>query len=210
MTDDPAIGHSPRLVLASSSPRRRHLLIQAGYRFEVIAPSPGVETGAMPDETVEQMVLRLARLKAADVARSIPAGIIIGCDTVALCSERVLGKPDNREDARRMLQLMSGQEHQVLSGLCLWQRPEDSVVCQLATTSLVMEQLDEIQLDEYLETNNWEGKAGGFGYQDNLDWIRIVEGSESNVVGLPLELLAEMLLVTQPSWIPASPGAAPP
>jgi septum formation protein len=193
MTDDPAIGHSPRLVLASSSPRRRHLLIQAGYRFEVIAPSPDVETGALPDEAVEQMVLRLARLKAADVARSIPAGIIIGCDTVALCSEIVLGKPGNREDARRMLQLMSGQEHQVLTGLCLWQRPADEVICRLATTSLAMAKLDEEQLDAYLETRQWEGKAGGFGYQDKLDWIRIVEGSESNVVGLPLELLAEIL-----------------
>ena len=105
----------------------------------------------------------------------------------------VLGKPANREDARRMLQLMSGQEHQVLSGLCLWQRPGDDVVCQLASTSLAMQQLNNNQLKEYLETNQWEGKAGGFGYQDNLDWIRIVEGSESNVIGLPLELLAEML-----------------
>ena len=92
-----------------------------------------------------------------------------------------------------MLQLMSGQEHQVLTGLCLWQRPADEGICRLATTPLAMAKLDEEQLDAYLETRQWEGKAGGFGYQDKLDWIRIVEGSESNVVGLPLELLAEIL-----------------
>jgi len=193
MTDDPVIAHSPRLVLASSSPRRRQLLSEAGYRFEVMSPAPDVEDGGSHAESVEQMVMRLARQKAADVARKVPAGIIIGCDTVALCEENVLGKPAHRQDARRMLQLMSGQKHQVLSGLCLWQRPSDKVICRSATTSLAMEKLEDRQLEEYLETNQWEGKAGGFGYQDNLDWIRIVEGSESNVVGLPLELLAELL-----------------
>ena len=73
-----------------------------------------------------------------------------------------------------------------------------------------MEQLDNNQLKEYLDTNNWEGKAGGFGYQDNLDWIRITEGSEANVIGLPLELLEEMLSAIQPSWIPGSSPAPPP
>ncbi len=193
MTDDPVIAHSPRLVLASSSPRRRQLLSEAGYRFEVISPAPDVEDGGSRSESVEQMVMRLARQKAADVARKVPAGTIIGCDTVALCKENVLGKPIHLQDARRMLQLMSGQKHQVLSGICLWQRPSDRVMCRSATTSLAMEKLEDRQLEEYLETNQWEGKAGGFGYQDNLDWIRIVEGSESNVVGLPLELLAELL-----------------
>ena len=193
MTDDPVIAHSPRLVLASSSPRRRQLLSEAGYRFEVISPAPDVEDGGSHAESVEQMVMRLARQKAADVARKVPAGTIIGCDTVALCKENVLGKPTHLQDARRMLQLMSGQKHQVLSGICLWQRPSDRVICRSATTSLAMEKLEDRQLEEYLETNQWEGKAGGFGYQDNLDWIRIVEGSESNVVGLPLELLAELL-----------------
>lgn len=209
MTDDPAIAHTPRLVLASSSPQRRQLLMQRGYHFEVIAPSPAAEGDIQPGESADQLVLRLARQKAKDVSGKVARGIVVGCDTVALCGGIIMGKPGSREDARRMLQLMSGQEHQVLSGLCLWQRPEDSVACQLATTSLVMEQLDKNQLDKYLDTNKWEGKAGGFGYQDNLDWIRIVEGSEANVVGLPLELLEEMLSATHPSWIPGSSRAPP-
>ncbi|MDP7205510.1 MAG: nucleoside triphosphate pyrophosphatase [Pirellulaceae bacterium] len=193
MTDDPVIAHSPRLVLASSSPRRRQLLSEAGYRFEVISPAADAEDGRLDAESAEQMVMRLARQKAADVARQLPTGIIIGCDTVALCKENVLGKPAHLQDARRMLQLMSGQKHRVLSGLCLWQRPSDRVICRSATTFLAMEKLEHRQLEEYLATDQWKGKAGGFGYQDNLDWIRIVEGSESNVVGLPLELLAELL-----------------
>jgi septum formation protein len=193
MTDHLADENSTRLVLASSSLRRRQLMEEAGYRFEVISPSPDAESDALPGETASQLVLRLARQKAADVASRVPVGIVIGCDTVAECQGIILGKPVDHNDARRMLKLMDGRDHQVLTGLCLWQRPADKVLCQLATSSLVMETLSDKQLEDYLLTNKWEGKAAGFGYQDDLDWIRLVSGSESNVVGLPLELLNEML-----------------
>jgi septum formation protein len=184
---------SPKLILASRSPRRRELLREAGYEFDVIPPSDAAEGDARPGESPLELVERLARDKAADVARGIDAGLILGCDTVAECGGQILGKPADRDDARRMLELLRGQEHRVYSGVCLWPRPDDRVVCEVATTTLRMDDISDEQLSEYLAGGQWEGKAGAFGYQDRLGWIHIVQGSESNVVGLPLELLAEML-----------------
>jgi len=189
--------HLPKLILASRSPRRRELLAAAGYDFEVIPPSDDAESGTFSDESPRELVARLARQKAADVARQIPRGPatqqILGCDTVAECTGKILGKPADREDAEAMLKLLSGQEHRVLSGLCLWPLPGGEPAVRVAVTRLRMDPLTPERLDAYLAGDQWQGKAGAFGYQDGLDWVHVVEGSESNVVGLPLELLAEML-----------------
>jgi septum formation protein len=183
----------PKLILASGSPRRRELLAQAGYLFEVVPPGDGAEDGNGSGEAPTQLVARLARQKAADVAARYPQGLFLGCDTVVECQAQILGKPDDRQHARRMLECLSGQEHRVYSGLCLWERPADRQLVRVAATRLVMQPLTNAQLEEYLDCGQWQGKAGAFGYQDGHDWLRILEGSESNVVGLPLELLAAML-----------------
>ena len=182
------------LILASSSPRRRQLLQEAGYDFEVIAPSETAECGICSSETPPEMVARLAYQKAQDVAQRMPSGLIVGCDTVAECLGQILGKPKNREHAHEMLRLLRGREHRVYSGLCLWQRPENKASVVVDVTRLVMDPVSDEDLDAYLDTDLWEGKAGAFGYQDGLDWIHVLEGSESNVVGLPLELLERMLV----------------
>jgi septum formation protein len=138
-------------------------------------------------------VAQLAYRKAADVARRIDRGLVLACDTVAECDGQVLGKPTGREHARQMLEILRGREHRVLSGLCLWEVPTGTPQIEVATTTLRMDSLSPQQIDEYLASGQWQGKAGAFGYQDRLGWVHVVEGSESNVVGLPLELLAEML-----------------
>lgn len=183
----------PKLILASSSPRRRELLAEAGYDFEVIPPHESAECGICSRETPPEMVARLAFQKAQDVAIRLPAGLVVGCDTVAECCGQILGKPRNREHAREMLELLRGREHHVYSGLCLWRRPGDEHHVQVDVTKLVMDPVSDELLAAYLDTDGWEGKAGAFGYQDGLDWIHVLEGSESNVVGLPLELLERML-----------------
>lgn len=180
-------------VLASQSPRRRQLLEQAGYSFTVQPPTENAECGMCSGESPPETVARLAWQKAGDVAPHIPNGIVIGCDTVAECHGNVLGKPHDRDHAAEMLRLMRGRPHRVYSGLCLWRRPDDKVRVRVATTGLRMDPIDDEQLDRYLDSEQWLGKAGAFGYQDGLNWVHIEEGSESNVVGLPLELLAEML-----------------
>jgi len=182
-----------KLVLASRSPRRRELLTEAGYKFNVIPPAESVECGVCSRESPAELVARLAYEKAADVARRVGRGVVLGCDTVAECNGEILGKPGDMATARRMLELLRGREHRVLSGLCLWDYPDAKPDTRVAVTRLRMDALTDWQLDEYLESYQWEGKAGAFGYQDRLGWIHIIEGSESNVVGLPLELLAQMM-----------------
>ena len=182
-----------KLVLASRSPRRQQLLAEAGYRFEVMPPGEWIEQAPSLPKTPREIVRELAYQKAADVARRTQEGIVIGCDTVVECRGRILGKPRDREEARRMLQLLRGRAHHVYSGLCLWRRPDDKTLVDVEVTKLKMDPRSDAELDEYLDTGQWRGKAGAFGYQDRLGWIRIVAGSESNVVGLPMELLAAML-----------------
>lgn len=181
------------LILASRSPRRRELLGEAGYRFEVVPASDSAECGICTRETPPELVARLARQKAADVAPNIKRGIVIGCDTVAECTGRVLGKPTDVAHAREMLRLLRGREHRVYSGLCLWRRPDDQTLVRVDTTVLYMEPIGDEELELYLESGLWEGKAGAFGYQDRHGWLHIRSGSESNVVGLPMELLQRML-----------------
>lgn len=182
-----------QLILASQSPRRRELLEEAGYSFEVDPPSDTAESGEVPNETPAELVARLALQKAADVAARRREALILACDTVVECDDAILGKPDDREHARQMLAGLSGREHHVLSGVCLWPLPYGKPLVRTALTRLRMDVLSPAQIEEYLDSGQWQGKAGAFGYQDRLGWIHVLEGSESNVVGLPMELLAEML-----------------
>ncbi len=186
------------LILASRSPRRRQLLEKAGYDFTVVPPSDSAECGMCSGENPAQLVARLAYQKAADVACRFTEGLVLGCDTVAECGGQILGKPEDRSHARRMLETLSGRRHRVFSGLCLWKLPVEEPLVRVDVTTLRMDSLSEGQLEEYIESGGWEGKAGAFGYQDRLGWVHIVEGSESNVVGLPMELLAQMLAEIDP------------
>jgi septum formation protein len=183
----------PKLILASQSPRRRELLEQAGYEFQVCVPHDSAECGVCSRETPPELVCRLAYQKARDVARRLDSGLILGCDTVVECAGRILGKPFDRTHAREMLGLLRGRLHHVYSGLCLWRRPDDRTWRDVDVTCLVMDEISDTELERYLDSDAWCGKAGAFGYQDGLDWVHIVEGSESNVVGLPLERLEQLL-----------------
>jgi septum formation protein len=168
-------------------------LTQAGYQFEVIVPHESAECGICSRETPPELVGRLAYQKARDVAGRVSRGLVVGCDTVAECGGLILGKPRDRDHARQMLRLLRGRRHRVYSGLCLWRRPDNKTWGDVDVTELVMDPMSDAQLDDYLDSEAWQGKAGAFGYQDGLDWVRIVQGSESNVVGLPLERFAELL-----------------
>ena len=196
----------PTLILASRSPRRRELLTQAGYEFEVRPPSEAAERERPDREDPARLVARLARQKAADVAARVERGLILGCDTVAECKGQILGKPSGEDDARQMLRTLRGREHRVLSGLCLWEQPGARADVRVDVTTLRMDPLTDAQIEDYLAGGAWRGKAGAFGYQDRLGWVHVIDGSESNVVGLPLELLAKMLEEHQQPESPPGPG----
>ena len=130
---------------------------------------------------------------AAPSADEATPAIIVAADTVAICHEQILGKPANRDDAGRMLQLMSGQRHHVITGVCLWEIPTQKNLAFVEQSTLWMEPLSNSQLEMYLDTGQWKGKAGAFGYQDGLDWVHLEQGLASNVVGLPIERIPEWL-----------------
>ena len=182
------------LFLASASPRRKQLLAESGFAFQILLPDETAEDERLPHELPEEYVRRLAFQKAKNVADKVEQGIILGSDTIVLCGESILEKPVDRNNARKMLQQLRGQVHQVLSGLCLIKKANniETTFLDAATTRLVMKPISDEALESYLDTELWQGKAGAFGYQDGNDWIDILEGSESNVVGLPLELFREM------------------
>ncbi len=194
----------PLIVLASGSPRRRELLQQAGYKFTVFPPEADVECGVCSESGPAGLVVELAYRKAAAVRQQIllnpqttiinpQFSIILAADTVAECDGFILGKPRDEDDARAMLTKLSGREHRVLTGVCLWSLAGGEPLIRVSASKLEMDRLTDLQLKEYLASGEWEGKAGSFGYQDRLGWVHLVEGSESNVVGLPMGLLAEML-----------------
>lgn len=178
-------------------------MLEAGYRFRVIPPDPRAECGVCSGESPLRMVARLAYQKAADVAAKVRNAVVIGCDTIVECSGAVLGKPEDRTHAQAMLWALRGREHRVLSGLCLLPVPEGEPRVATAVTRLVMDHLSDAEIERYLDSGQWEGKAGAFGYQDRLGWVHVVEGSESNVVGLPLELLESMLEQVAPELLPS-------
>ena len=186
----------PRIILASGSPRRRELLEDAGYNFTVVPPAEDVECGVCSEFGPAGLVADLAYRKAAAVRKTLgseSSALVVAADTVAECDGFILGKPRDESDARAMLSQLSGREHRVLTGVCLWRSDADEPLIRVAVTKLRMDNLGDAELDEYIASGQWEGKAGSFGYQDRLGWVHIVEGSESNVVGLPMELLAEMI-----------------
>jgi septum formation protein len=136
--------------------------------------------------------------KAADVATSVATkcdrGFILAADTVASCVGQILGKPRDQQHAEAILRTLSGRRHDVYSGICLWSVELEKCVVDVVRTELEMQPLSESMLGQYLESMMWEGKAGAFGYQDGNDWLTVLgQGSESNVVGLPMERLAELL-----------------
>ena len=190
----------PRLVLASRSPRRKDLLKDAGYEFLVLPAESDQEEGPRDGESAAELVERLAEQKALAVAAHLEKAVVVGCDTVVECEGSILGKPPNVTAAKRMLLQLRGREHRVYSGLCLVEMPGAGKWQGVAETSLVMDSINDEQLARYLQSGGWAGKAGAFGYQDGLEWLRIVKGSASNVVGLPLELFSSLL--TDAGYVP--------
>jgi septum formation protein len=204
MRSDTSFMHaaSPRpIVLASRSPRRLELARRAGWNVTVVVPPEAAEAEAAPrgpDEPLEAYVRRLAAAKAEAVAAIGVTGTILACDTLSEVDGQALGKPIDRADARRMLLTLSGRGHRVVTGVCLWQRPGGEPVTAHCESLLAMDPLTDEFLDWYLASGLWQGKAGACGYQDERLPLRLVAGSESNIVGLPLELIGDLLAQLPP------------
>lgn len=182
----------PRLVLASGSPRRREMLARLGLELE-IRPVDLDET-PRGGEDATALAVRLAREKAEAAAR--PGELVLAADTVVTLEGELLGKPTDREDARRMLRTLSAREHRVVTGVAIRDRRSEpaATVEGSASTSVGFALLDEATLDAYVATGEGDDKAGAYAVQGLAAlFVDRIEGSWSNVVGLPLHVVARLL-----------------
>ncbi len=180
------------LILASSSPRRRELLKSIG-----IIPSkimhPDVDESLVKGEDVRAYVKRIATQKARAVHTQIPDSYVLAADTVVEMSRRILVKPVDREDAKAILSRLSGRRHRVYTGVCVLS-PEGKEAYKMVLTRISFKRLSEQELNDYLESNEWEGKAGAYSIQGSAaKFVKNLNGSYTNVVGLPLYETDSML-----------------
>lgn len=181
---------SSPLVLASASERRRDLLAQVGIPVEV-HPS-GADEQIPPGITDEQAVVMVARRKADEVAQRHAGRAVLAADTMVRVDAELLGKPDGPDDARRMLELMSGRWHEVLTGVVLISGGVTHE--RISITSVRLARLTPAEIDRYIAGPEPYDKAGGYGIQSTAGWfVAEVRGSYTNVMGLPLEQVRDLL-----------------
>lgn len=180
----PADGRArPELVLASASPRRLDLLRQIGVEPDRIEPSDIDET-PLPKETPRQLALRLARGKAEALAA--PGGFVLAADTVVSVGRRILPKALEPDEARACLELLSGRSHRVATGVAV-RAPDGRLSARLVETAVDFKRLEASEIDAYLDSGEWRGKAGGYAIQGRAGaFVTRIGGSFSSVVGLPL------------------------
>lgn len=190
---------TPSFILASASPRRRQLLAEAGYQFEV-EPSDVIEPDPASETCPAEYAAHLAWRKANAVAGRRKSGLILAADTVCVVAGEILNKPLDRDDAERMIRLQEGRDTEVITGLCLYRAGHEEWHGAIDVSVVRFRPLSEQERVEYLDSGRWEGKSGAYGVQDRDPWVSVVRGSFSNVVGLPMERLAALLAA-----FPASP-----
>jgi nucleoside triphosphate pyrophosphatase len=182
----------PTLILASASPRRRQLLAEAGYTFEV-DPSDVAEPDPASETSPSEYAAHLAWRKAMAVAGRRRTGLILAADTICSVEGIILNKPLDRADAERMIRLQEGHDTDVITGLCLYRADRNEWIGAVEKSVVRFRPLNGAERVAYLDSRRWEGKSGGYGVQDRDPFVSVVEGSISNVVGLPLERLAALI-----------------
>lgn len=189
--------HQPKLILASESPRRRQLLHEAGFLFEVVP----VKVSEIPDKNlnVNEQILDIARRKArqslADL-RSSQTGefIVISADTEVIFGGGPLGKPQDRSDAFRILKLLSGKVHEVKTAVCMIDSSSGHEASQIETTKIFFKTLSDDEIWTYIDTQEPMDKAGAYGIQGlGGKFVEKFEGSFDNVVGLPIQVVRDLL-----------------
>jgi septum formation protein len=185
---------APHLILASASPRRRGLLHAAGYDFEV-HPADIDEEDYPAKMLPADLAQRLAVLKAQAIAEKFPEAVVLAADTVVAFGDRPLGKPADEADAARMLTLLSGTTHIVITGVAVEHRAKSFNQSARMMSAVRMRSLTKNEIRAYVESGDWKGKAGGYGIQDERrdPFVTRMTGSQTNIVGLPMKKTMELL-----------------
>ena len=189
--DDVARTH---IVLASSSPRRRELLLRAGYTFQVVLPrvdeSAFPATGTSPKRYAEELALA----KAQSVAPRYPDSIVVGADTLVDLNGEIIGKPQDGKEAECITRKLFSAPHQVITGLALIRLRDHTAVVRSDSTTVTPREMTESQIARHVAGRSWEGKAGAYAIAERGDeFVERIDGSVTNVMGLPMELLAQLL-----------------
>jgi septum formation protein len=178
----------PRIILASASPRRAELLKQIGVEFEIEPSEVGEQPH--PDEAPADYITRIARAKVIAVARKRETGLVIGADTVVVLDGRLLGKPVDEADASRMLRVLSGTWHAVMTGVALFDAATRREVADYDKTLVKFAQLTDTEIEWYISTGEPMDKAGAYGIQGRAGlFVEEIAGNYYNVVGLPIPLV---------------------
>ena len=182
-----------QLILASQSPRRRHLLAEAGISADHVIAADIDET-VMKNEQPADYVLRMAQQKGDAVARRLGGQFVLSADTAVICGQRILPKAETAEEGRRCLQLLSGRSHRVYGGICLY-LPDGGWRIKLSVSRVKFRPLSPADMHAYLQSGEWQGKAGGYAIQGRAGlYVRQIIGSYSNIVGLDMHKVAGLLL----------------
>jgi len=182
------------LILASASPRRQALLAGQGLGFEVV-PSTLKEPPPEPGEAPADYVARMAQIKGQDIALRHPDKVIVSADTIVVQDSRTLGKPKDAADALAMLSSLSGRWHEVMTGFCVLRQQDGISLCRTVTTRVHMAENSPDMLKAYIDTHEPMDKAGAYGIQGiGAFLVDEVQGSYTNVVGLPLRSVLDFLL----------------
>lgn len=177
-----------KLILASSSPRRKELLSKLEYPFEIVPSNcEEISFATKPTDVVQE----LASQKASEVFSQYPDCVVLGCDTVVDFNGEIMGKPTDRADARRMLHALSGNTHFVHTGVCLLSKVGVWLFCD--STSVTFRNLSDEEIDRYVDSGEADGKAGAYGIQDDSHFAASYTGDFDNVVGLPTYRVKEIL-----------------
>ena len=181
-------------ILASASPRRKILLEKAGCRFTVIVSS--VDEYVFPTESISPLdhTKLLALAKAKDVAKRYPSQLVMGADTVVDLNGRIIGKPRDAAHAEQITRALFSKPHDVITAVALVRIEDGTEIVEAETTTVFPKRLTEEQIADHINNGNWQGKAGAYGIQETGDeFVERIEGSFTNVIGLPMELVAKML-----------------
>ena len=185
-----------KFILASASPRRKLLLEKAGYKFEVVVSdvdeSKYPTTGAEVTSLSHTMELALAKAK--DVAAKYPDKLVMGADTVVDFDGEIIGKPEDARHAEEITRMLFSAPHDVITGVALVRLCDNTEIVRAAITKVYPKKLTDAQIAEHIENGGWKGKAGAYGIQETGDeFVERLEGSFTNVIGLPMELVEEIL-----------------
>lgn len=188
----PKIDRREKFILASGSPRRAEILMAVGWPFEKLVVS--IDESVLPGEDPVDYVKRLALAKAQAVATKVSGGLVLGADTTVVLANEILGQPVDANDARRMLQLLSGKWHEVLTGVAIVRAVnERAAAVDHEVTSVRFAEMSEREIEWYVASGEPMGKAGAYGVQGKAAlFIEEIRGDYFNVVGLPIRLVYEL------------------